>query len=119
MLSCLQLFVTPWTIAHKAPLSTEFSRQEYWSGLPFPPPGDLPSPGSEPASLTSPALARGFYTNCATWEAQVYTLSGYYSAIERNEVRIYAILPKQYAKLKKPDIKYHILYYSMYKKYPE
>ena len=45
-----------------------FSRQEYWSGLPCPPPGDLPDPGIEPASLTSPALARGFFTTSTTWE---------------------------------------------------
>ena len=50
-LSHVQLFVTPWSIAHKAPLSMEFSRQEYWSGLPFPSPGDLPDPGIEPGSL--------------------------------------------------------------------
>ena len=45
ILGHVRLFVTPWTVAHKAPLSIEFSRQEYWSGLPFPPPGDLPDPG--------------------------------------------------------------------------
>ena len=52
MLSHVPLFVTPWTIACQAPLSMEFSRQEYWSGLPFPSPGDLPDPGVEPRSLT-------------------------------------------------------------------
>ena len=52
-LSCVQLFVTPWTVAYEAPPSTGFSRQEYWSGLPFPSPGDLPNPGIEPRS---PAL---------------------------------------------------------------
>ena len=52
-LSCVQFFVTPWTIAHQAPLSMGFSRQEYWSGLLFPSPGDLPNPGIEPRS---PAL---------------------------------------------------------------
>ena len=57
--SCAQLFATPWTVAHQAPLSMGFSRQEYWSGLPFPPPGDLPHPGIEPAS---PVLADGFFT---------------------------------------------------------
>ena len=46
------LFVTPWTIVHQAPLSMGFSRQEYWSGLPFPSPGDLPDPGIEPKSPT-------------------------------------------------------------------
>ena len=58
MLSCVRLFATPWTVAHKAPLSIGFSRQEYWSGLPFSPPGDLPDPGIEPGSLVSPALSR-------------------------------------------------------------
>ena len=62
MLSCVQLFATPWTVAHKAPLSTEFSRQEYWSGLPFLSPGDHPDPETEPASLASPAVAGRFFT---------------------------------------------------------
>ena len=53
LLSCVQLFVTPWTVSHQAPLSMGFSRQEYWSGLPFPSPGDLPGPGIKPRS---PAL---------------------------------------------------------------
>ena len=55
-LSCVRLFVTPWTVARQAPLSMEFSRQEYWSGLPFPSPGDLPKPVIE---LGSPALQGG------------------------------------------------------------
>ena len=70
MLSHVQLFATPGTIAHEAPLSMEFSRQEYWSGLPFSPPGDLPDPGIKPGSLMSPVLAGGFFTTGATWEAQ-------------------------------------------------
>ena len=53
---------TPWTAACQAPVSMEFSRQEYWSGLPFPPPGDLPNPGIEPVSPTSPALAGRVFT---------------------------------------------------------
>ena len=52
-LSCVRLFVTPWTVAHQAPLTMGFSRQEYWSGLPFPSPEDFPDPGFEPRS---PAL---------------------------------------------------------------
>ena len=52
-LSCVRLFATPWTVAHQAPPSMGFSRQEYWSGSPFPSPGDLPDPGIE---LRSPAL---------------------------------------------------------------
>ena len=56
-LSRVQLFATPWTVAHQAPPSMEFSRQEYWSGLPFPSPGDLPDPGIEPRSPTLQADA--------------------------------------------------------------
>ena len=59
-----------WAVARQAPLSVGFSRQEYWSGLPFPLPGDLPDPGIKPASLKSPALAGVFFTTSATWEAQ-------------------------------------------------
>ena len=62
--NCLQPYVAP-----QAPLSMEFSRQEYWSGLPCPPPGDLPEPGNKPKSLLSPALAGGFFITSATWEA--------------------------------------------------
>jgi len=60
--SCVRLFVTPWTVACQAPVSIGFFRQEYWSGLPCPPAGDLPDPGIKPASLMSPALAGGFFT---------------------------------------------------------
>ena len=62
--------VTPWIVAHQAPLSLELSRQEYWSGVPFPSPEDLPDPGMEPASLVSPALAGGFFTTSARGEVQ-------------------------------------------------
>ena len=61
-LSCIQLLVTPWTIAHQPPLSTEFSRQGYRSGLPFLPLVDLPNPGIELMSLVSPALTSRFFT---------------------------------------------------------
>ena len=54
--------VTPWTMARQISLSMEFSKQEYWSGLPFPSPGDLLDSGMEPRSLTSSSLARGFFT---------------------------------------------------------
>ena len=57
-----------WTVAHQAPLSVGFSRQENWSELPLAPPGDLPNPGMEPTSLSSPALAGGFFNTSATWE---------------------------------------------------
>ena len=72
MLSCFShvwLFATLWTIASLAPLSMGFSRQEYWSGLPFPPARHLPDPGIEPASPVSPALGGRFFTTSATWEA--------------------------------------------------
>ena len=62
ILSHVQLSVTPWTVACQAPLPMGFSRQEYWSGLLFPPPGDLPDPGIKPTSPASPALAGGFFT---------------------------------------------------------
>ena len=64
--SHVHLLVTPWTIAHQAPLFMGFSRQEYWTGLPCPPPGDLPDPRIEPKSLMSPALAAQFFTTSAT-----------------------------------------------------
>ena len=68
-ISCVPLFAIPWTVAHQAPLSRGFSRQEYWSGLPYPPPRDLPNPRVELASSMSPALAGRFSTTNATWEA--------------------------------------------------
>ena len=64
--SHVQLFVTPWNIAHQAPLSMGFSRQEYWSGLPFSTPGDLLNPGNKPVSLSPPALASRFFTTVPT-----------------------------------------------------
>ena len=68
--SHVQLCVTPWTVARQAPLSMGISRQEYWSGQPCPPPGDLPDPGIEPLSLRSPALVGKFPGSSAIWEAQ-------------------------------------------------
>ena len=71
MLSHVQLFAAPWTVAHKAPLSMEFSRQEYWSGLPLSTPGALPDPRIKPTSLVflvSTMLAGRFFNISATWE---------------------------------------------------
>ena len=62
VLSRARLFVTPWTVARQAPLSVGFSRQEYRSGVPYPPPEGLADPGIEPASPVSPTLAGGFCT---------------------------------------------------------
>ena len=64
---CVWLFATLWTVAHQTPLSMGFSRQEYWSGLPCPPVGNLPDPGMELTSLTS-ALAGRFFTTSNAWE---------------------------------------------------
>ena len=72
MLSHVQLFSIPWTVALQAPLSMGFSRQEYWSGVPFLLPGDLSDPGIQTASLASPALAGGFFiltTEPSIWKA--------------------------------------------------
>jgi len=82
--SHVRLFVISRTVAHQAPLSMGFSRQEYWCGLPCPPPGDLPDTGIQPVSLMSPALAGGFFTTSASWEALIlraYTshLGGHYT----------------------------------------
>ena len=69
LLSHVWLFAIQWTAACQSPLSMGFFRQEYWSGLPFPSPGDLPNPGIKPEALASPALAGGFITTSTTWEA--------------------------------------------------
>ena len=69
--SRVQLFATPWTVARQAPLAMGFPRQEYWSGMPCLPPGDLPDPGIEPMCLTSLALAGRFFTTSTIWEAQI------------------------------------------------
>jgi len=72
MLSKLQLcrlFATLWTVASQAALSMGFSRQEYWSGLPWPSPRDIPNPGTEPMSLTFPILAGGFFITNTIWKA--------------------------------------------------
>ena len=74
---------TPWTEAHQAPLSMQFFQQEYWSGLPCPPPGDLPNPGVKPPSLLSLALASRFFTTSTTWEAhsdvKFHLILGYFT----------------------------------------
>ena len=69
--SHVQLFAMLWTVACQAPLSRGFSRQEYWSALPCPPPEDLPNPGTEPVFLVSPELTGEFFTTSATWKALI------------------------------------------------
>ena len=83
--SHIWLFVTLWTVVHQAPLPTGFSRQEYWSGLPCPPPGHLPDPGMEPRSLT---LAGGFFTSRASWEAHMQTHTQNYNNIKYRNLEI-------------------------------
>ena len=73
MLSHVQLFAAPWTVARQAPLSVEFPRQEYWSGLPLPPPRDLPDPRIK---SVSPALASGFFTTApSNWSENISVVS--------------------------------------------
>ena len=67
--SCVQLYATLWNIACQAPVSIGFSRQEYWSAVPFLSLGNIPDSEIKPVSLKSPALASGFFTTSATWEA--------------------------------------------------
>ena len=73
--SRVQLFVTPWTAAHQAPLSMELYRQKYWSGLPFPTPGDLPNPQIEPTSPMSPALAGRLFNIEPPGKSLVYSFA--------------------------------------------
>ena len=88
VLSCVQLFETPWTVACQAPLTMGFPRQEYWSWLPFPSPVDLPNPKIEPVSLVSPALASRFFTTSTTQEASRQL----YFNTNKQEVTAYILL---------------------------
>ena len=67
----------PWTVAHQAPLSMDFTRQEYGSGLPFPSPGDLPGPGIKPIAVVSPALAGRFFTTVPRGKSYLHSASIY------------------------------------------
>ena len=76
LISHVWLFETLWTVAHQAPLSMEFSRQKFWSRLPFPSPGDLPDPGIEPVSHAFPSLAgRLFTTAPPDWDSNFHLVS--------------------------------------------
>ena len=77
-LSPIRFFATLWIVARQAHLSVGISRQEYWSGLPYPPPRDLLHPGTEPTSLTSPAFPGGFLTTSITCEAPTILMRNYY-----------------------------------------
>ena len=82
--SHIQLFSILRTVAQQAPLSIGFSRQEYWSGLSFPSPGDLSDPGNEPASLMPPALTGRFFITSATWEAHLGSSDRHFGSRMRN-----------------------------------
>ena len=82
VLGCVQIFATQWTIACQASLFMEFSRQEYLSELPFPPPGDLLDPGIRPTSLASSALAGGFFTTESPGKP-TYTFVGSVSSVNK------------------------------------
>ena len=86
VLSCAQLFATPWTVAHQAPPSLEFPRQENWSGWPFPTPGELSYPGIEPPS---PTLAGGFYTTEPPGKSRVNQFHK-----KNNMIQSFCILPR-------------------------
>ena len=86
--SRVQLCTTLWTKAHQTPLSMGFSRQEYWSGLPCPPPGDLPNPGTELTSLMSPALAGVFSNTSATGKTYVGYTYWYFTILESSTGKI-------------------------------
>ena len=90
MLSWAQIFVTPWTVVGQAPLSMRVSRQEYWSGLPFPTPGDLSDPGVKPKAPMSPARAGGFFT----WEAGCYVYKPFIYKPKLGKIYIYFSLSK-------------------------
>ena len=77
LVTCVWLFATPWTIAHQTLLSMVFSRQEYWSGLPFPTPGDLPNPGIKPMSSVSPTLSGRFFTTVPPGKPVASSYLGY------------------------------------------
>ena len=105
--SCVRLFVTLWTVAHQVPLSMGFFRQEYWSGLPYSPLGDLPDPGIEPGSLISPALAGRFFTTSATWEAPIWVnLNNWYYSVLNYSI-LYWVIQKHVTRV--PDLLVKIL----------
>ena len=94
VLSHVWLFATPWTVACQTPLSMGFSRQEYWSRLPFPPPGDLPNPGIKP---TSPALERWILYHWATGEALQILLTQSWNEIPLgNDLLLYESISSHY-----------------------
>ena len=99
VLSHVQFFVTSWTVAHQAPLSMRFPRQDYWSGLPFPPPGDLPDPGIEPETPASPALAGRFFPTEPPGKPHLLSMLCNKSSPSSEEARKYNLTMYQKGKL--------------------
>ena len=89
LLSRVQLFEAPRTLTCQTPLSMEFCKQEYWSGLPFPTPRDLPWPGIKTSYLMSPALAGIFFTNSITWKAPSLWDSNDFFALMKSGLNIF------------------------------
>ena len=81
LFSHVRLYVTPWTVAHQAPLSMGLPKQEYWRGLPFPSPWDFPNPVTKPTLLASPILVARFFTTSATWETQRAHITDFFPMI--------------------------------------
>ena len=86
--------VAPWTVAHQAPLSMEFSRQEYCRGLLCASSGHRPDSGTEPASLISPALAGGFFTTSVTWEAHITFCYKVFSSIMSKKNNVHTLIKR-------------------------
>ena len=113
----------PWTVAPQAPLSMGFSRQEYWSGLPFPPPGDLPDPEMEPTTPASPALAGGFFTTAPPGKSEIMCTDGLfyiynYISGERRNILFFKVSFQYHKKIF--DIKKEgVGYDRAKKKYPD
>ena len=84
--------LVPWTVAHQPPLFMELSRQKYWSGLPFPPPGDLLNPRTEPKSLKFSALAGGFFTTSTTWETPISKILLFYRVVIITGILAWALI---------------------------
>ena len=99
VLSCVWFFGTPRSVAHQAPLSMGFPRQECWSGLPLPSPGGLPNAVLKPESLVSPALAGEFLTTSATWEDHIYSVQ-FSCSVVSDSLRPYEL---QHARLPCPS----------------
>ena len=101
MLNCfsrVQLFLTLMTIARQVPLSMGFPRQEYWSGLPCPPPGDLPNPGIEPTSLRYPALVCRFFITGATLQKERENMERIYVLLLILPLNVSGVMHKNMAK---------------------